>query len=159
MLRAQFASLAVAFGLVTIMLLAAYRRIRETLASLVPIGLTVLTLLGFIAVSGIQLNLLTAVISSIVIGVGIDYAIHFVAAIDNARPDGDGYVLRAIDRAGRPIAANALGIAIALTALWISPLKVHSQVSMIMWVAMSVAALSAMTLIPALLPRPGVAGD
>ncbi len=158
-LRAQFASLAVAFALVTIMLLLAYRRIRETLASLVPIGLTVLTLLGFIAVSGIQLNLLTAVISSIVIGVGIDYAIHFVAAIDNARPAGDGYVLRAIDRAGRPIAANALGIAIALTALWISPLKVHSQVSMIMWVAMTVAALSAMTIIPALLPSPGVAGD
>jgi predicted RND superfamily exporter protein len=155
-LRAQFTSLAVAFALVTIMLLVAYRRLRETLASLVPIALTVLTLLGFIAVSGIQLNLLTAVISSIVIGVGIDYSIHFVAAIDNARPDGDGYVLRAIDRAGRPIAANALGIAVALSALWISPLQIHAQVSMIMWIAMTVAALSAITIIPALLPSAAV---
>ena len=59
--------------------------------------------------------LVTAVASSIVIGVGIDYAIHLVAAIDNARPDGDGYVLRAIDKAGRPIVANALGIAVAMT--------------------------------------------
>jgi predicted RND superfamily exporter protein len=155
-LRAQVASLLVAFALVTAMLLLAYRRLRETLASLVPIALTVLTLLGFIAVSGIQLNLLTAVISSIVIGVGIDYAIHFVAAIDNARRDGAGFVLRAIDRAGRPIVANALGIAIALSALWVSPLKVHSQVSMIMWVAMTVAALSALAIIPAMLPREGV---
>ena len=93
------------------------------------------------------------------IGVGIDYAIHFVAAIDYARPDGDGYVLRAIDRAGRPIVANALGIAVALSALWLSPLQVHLQVSMIMWVAMTVAALSALLIIPALLDRRGVRED
>jgi predicted RND superfamily exporter protein len=154
--RAQVVSLAVAFLLVAIMLGMAYRRWRETLASLVPIALTVATLLGFIAASGIQLNLMTAVVSSIVLGVGIDYAIHFVAAIDNARPQGDGYVLAAIDRAARPIVANALGIAIALSALWLSPLKSHAQVSMVMWVAMITAALAALLVIPALLPRSGV---
>jgi hypothetical protein len=106
--------------------------------------------------SGINLNLVTAVISSIVIGVGIDYAIHFIAAINTARPQGDGYVLRAIDRAGRPIVANALGIAVAMTALWLSPLKVHSQVSMIMWVAMITSALTALVVIPVFLPRSAV---
>ena len=156
-LRAQVVSLVVAFVLVTVLLALAYRRLRETLASLVPIALTVMVLLSFIAVSGIQLNLLTAVISGIIIGVGIDYAIHFVAAIDYARRDGDGFVLRAIDRAGRPIVANALGIALALSALWLSPLAVHPQISMIMWVSMTTAALTALVLIPALLPRSGVA--
>ncbi len=157
-LRAQVVSLLVAFALVTTMLALAYRRLRETLASLVPVALTVLVLLSFIAVSGIQLNLLTAVISGIIIGVGIDYAIHFIAAIDYARDDGDGYVLRAIDRAGRPIVANALGIALALSALWLSPLAVHPQISMIMWVSMTTAALAALLVIPALLPREGVLG-
>ncbi len=156
-LRAQVVSLAVAFILVALMLALAYRRLRETLASLVPIALTIVTMLGFVAISGIQLNLLTAVLSGIVIGVGIDYAIHFVAAIDYARKDGDGYVLRAIDRAGRPIVANALGIAVALSALWLSPLAIHPQISMIMWVAMSTAAITALVVIPALLPRQGVA--
>jgi hypothetical protein len=146
----------VAFALVFVMLLVAYRRLRETIVSLVPVTLTIATLLGFVAISGIQLNLLTAIVSSIVLGVGIDYSIHFVAAIDNARADGDGYVLRAIDRAGRPIVANALGIAIALTGLWLSPLAIHPQVSMIMWVSMSTAALTALTVIPAMLPREGV---
>ncbi len=155
-LRSQVISLVVAFALVTAMLAAAYRRWRQTLVSLVPILLTVLTLLGFIAASGIQLNLLTAVVSSIVLGVGIDYAIHFVAAIDYARREGDGYVLRAIDRAGRPIVANALGIAIALSALWLSPLKIHPQISMIMWVGMTTAGSTALLVIPALLPRSGV---
>ena len=158
-LQAQVASLIVAFALVTVMLAIAYRKVRQTLVSLVPILLTVLTLLGFLAASGIQLNLLTAVISSIVIGVGIDYAIHYVAAIDHARAAGEGYVYRALDKAGRPIVANALGIAVGLTALWLSPLKIHSQVSMIMWVSMITAALTALVVIPALLERDGVAGS
>lgn len=157
-LDAQFISLIVAFALVAVLLALSYRRARETVASLVPIALTIATLLGFIAVSGIQLNLLTAVVSSIVLGVGIDYAIHFVAAIDIARRDGPGYVYRAIDRAGRPIVANALGIAIALTALWLSPLAIHSQVSMIMWVGMATAGLTALVVLPALLPKEGVKG-
>jgi predicted RND superfamily exporter protein len=155
-LNAQVVSLVVAYILVTVMLLVAYRKIRETLVSLVPITLTLAAMLGFIAVSGIQLNLLTAVISSIVIGVGIDYAIHFIAAINIARSDGDGYVLRAIDKASRPIVANALGIAVALSALWLSPLKIHMQVSQIMWVAMITAAVATLVVIPALLPRSAV---
>ena len=63
-----------------------------------------------------------------------------------------GIVLRAIDKAGRPIVANALGIAVALTALWLSPLKAHSQISMIMWVSMTsvTPAASRRSAIPAL---------
>ena len=139
-----------------ILLFVTYRRLRPTLVALVPLVLTIAALLGFIAASGIQLNLITAVASSIVIGVGIDYAIHFVAAIDHARDGGPGYVLRAIDRAGRPIVANALGIAIALSALLLSPLRPHHHISGIMWVSMTVAALGALIVIPALLPRAGV---
>lgn len=157
-LNAQATSLVVAYALVALMLAISYRRVRETVVSLVPITLTLVALLGFIAVSGIQLNLLTAVVSSIVLGVGIDYAIHFVAAISLARTDGPGYVLRAIDKAGRPIVANALGIAVGLTALWLSPLKIHLQVSMIMWVAMITAGAATLVVIPALLPREGVTG-
>jgi predicted RND superfamily exporter protein len=155
-LNAQFISLIVAYVLVAALLAFAYRRVWETVVSLVPITLTILTLLAFIALSGMQLNLLTAVVSSIVLGVGIDYVIHYLAAIDHARAAGDGYVLRAIDRAGPPIVANALGIAIALTALWLSPLKIHGQLSQIMWVAMVTAGLTSLLVVPALLPRAGV---
>ena len=156
-IRSQVVSLAVAFGLVTLLLGIAYRRVRETVISLVPIALTVATLLAFLAVSGIQLNLLTAVLSSIVIGVGIDYAIHFVAGLDLERGNGDGYALRAVESVGRPIVANALGIAVALSALWLSPLAIHGQVSMIMWVSMVTASATALIVIPALLPRESVA--
>jgi uncharacterized protein len=152
-LDAQRWSVVVALALVAAMLLVTYRRLRPTLVALLPLILTIVALLGFIAASGIQLNLITAVASSIVIGVGIDYAVHFVAAIDHARPGGPGYVMRGIDRAGRPIVANALGIAIALTALLLSPLRPHHHISGIMWVSMTVAALGALLVIPLLLGR------
>ena len=152
---AQVWSVVAALALVGILLLVTYRRLRPTLVALIPLVMTIAALLGFIAASGIQLNLITAIASSIVIGVGIDYSIHFVAAIDHSRAGGPGYVLRAIDRAGRPIVANALGIAVALTALLLSPLRPHHHISGIMWVSMTVAALSALLVIPALLPREG----
>ncbi|MHB1345767.1 MAG: MMPL family transporter [Thermoleophilia bacterium] len=109
-LRAQFGSLGMAFLLVVVMLFVAYRRVRETLVALAPLVLTVGVLLGFIAAADIRLNLVTAIVSSIVLGVGIDYAIHFI----------------------------------------------HGNISMLMWVSMSTAALAALAVIPALMPREGL---
>ncbi|MEE2830212.1 MAG: MMPL family transporter [Myxococcota bacterium] len=150
-LWAQLKSLAAAFALVFLLLLIAYRRLELTFTAMIPLGLTCAVLLGFIAVSGIQLHLLTAIISAIVIGVGIDYAIHLVAAIEHARAKGPGYVLRGIDKAGRPILANALGIAVGMSALLLSPLKPHNQIAVIMWVSMITAAVTALLVIPAMI--------
>jgi predicted RND superfamily exporter protein len=154
-LRAQLNSLGAAFALVFLLLLIAYRRLGQTLIAMIPLVLTCAVLLGFIAVSGIQLHLLTAIISAIVIGVGIDYAIHLVAAIEHARDAGPGYVLRGIDKAGRPIVANALGIAAGMSALFMSPLKPHNQIAAIMWVSMITAATTALLIIPALSGKEG----
>ena len=99
------------------------------------------------------------VASSIVLGVGIDYAIHLIAAIEHARradPARGGWVLRGLHAATRPIVANALGVAVGLTALQFSPLRPHHQISALMWVAMLVAATATLVLIPAASPRPGV---
>jgi hypothetical protein len=155
--RAQVGSLIAAFALVFLMLAVTYRRLRNTVVALIPIALTVTALLAFISASDINLNLVTAIASSIVVGVGIDYAIHLIAAIEHQKKDGmPGYVLRAIDKAGRPIVANALGIAIGLTGLWLSPFQMHQHISMIMWVSMTTAALAALTVIPALMPKDGL---
>ena len=159
-LDAQLQSLVAAFALVFIMLIAVYRSLRLTLVSLIPLALTVSLTLGFISASGIMLNLITAIVSSIIIGVGIDYSIHFIAAINYAR-DGlegvqQGYVLIALEKVGRPIIANSLGIAIALSALWVSPLKTHGEISMIMWVSMVPAAVLTLLVVPALMPSKGL---
>ena len=155
--RAQGTSLALAFVLVAILLLVTYRRWSTTLVALLPLAVTVATLLAFLAASGIQLNLLTAVASSIVIGVGIDYAIHLIAALQHARAEGPGWVRRAIRVAGRPILANAIGVPVGLSALFFSPLAPHGQIATLMWVAMATAAVTTFAFIPAFEAREGVA--
>ena len=157
--RAQAGSLGVAFVLVALLLWVTYRRLGRALLALAPITLTVAVVLGFLAASGIHLNLITVVASSIVLGVGIDYAIHLVAAIEHARrqaPDRPGWVRTGLRAATRPIAANALGVAVGLSALQLSPLRPHHQISALMWVAMLVAAALTLVLIPAASPRAGI---
>ncbi len=151
--RAQAGSLALAFVLVGVLLLVVYRRLGTTLLALFPIAVTVATLLGFLALSGIQLNLITAIASSIVIGVGIDYAIHLIAALEHARADGGAWVRRALRTAGRPILANAIGIPVGLSALLASPFAPHTQIAALMWVAMLSAAATTLLILPALAPR------
>ncbi len=157
--RAQSVSLLVAFALVAAMLVLTYRRVGTALLALVPLALGVATMLGFLAASGIQLNLITAVASSIVIGVGIDYAIHLIAAIESARaaePGRPGWVRRGIAAAGRPIVANGLGVPVGLTALLLSPLAPHGHIAALMWVAMTTSAFAALVIIPAFAPRVAV---
>jgi len=158
-MRAQMTSLGLALALVALMLLVVYRRIGSTLIALVPMLVTIAVLLGFLAASGIQLHLLTAIVSSIVIGVGIDYGIHLFASIELERRKGPGYAVRAIRAVGRPILANALGISVGLSALFISPLRPHAQISMVMWVSMMVGSVTTLLFIPALLGREAVAEE
>lgn len=158
-MEAQMKSLALALILVALMLLIVYRRVVMTLIALVPMVVTIAVLLGFLAASGIHLHLLTAIVSSIVIGVGIDYVIHLFASVELQREEGPGYAVRAVRAVGRPILANALGISVGLSALFFSPLRPHAQISMVMWVSMIVGAVTTLVFVPALLPREAVRED
>ncbi|MFC1529574.1 RND family transporter [Gemmatimonadota bacterium] len=154
--QAQQRSLSMAFLLIGILLVLIYRRLRESLFAFIPLVLTAISLLSFLSLSGIHLNFSNAVLGSIVIGAGVDYSIHLLAAIDFHRSGGSGYVSRAIDYASLPILANAIGITIGFSALLLSPLRPHVHVAFIMWITMLVAAVSALVIIPAAYPRDAI---
>jgi predicted RND superfamily exporter protein len=46
------------------------------------------------------------------------------------------------------VLANAFGLAIGLSALFFSPLRIHMQAASVMWVAMVVSSLAALLLVP-----------
>lgn len=142
-----------AFVCIAFLLAVAYRSEWESMVALVPLTATAGALLAFVAVAEIQINLVTAAVAGVVIGVGVDYAIHLIAAIHFERPLGDGYVGRALEQTALPIAANALGIALSMSALWLSPIRPPGQIAAIMWVTMLAGALSALVIIPACYPR------
>ncbi|MFC1628921.1 RND family transporter [Gemmatimonadota bacterium] len=157
--RAQKRSLSLAFVLIWITLLLMYRRLRRSLLALIPIITSTVALLSFLSLCGTHLNVSNAVMASIVIGIGVDYAIHFLAAVNHHQGDGPGYATRAIGDAGLPIIANAIGIAIGFSTLYLSPLRPHVHIASIMWVTMLIAAFSALVVIPALFPKTAFTGE
>ncbi|MFW6151250.1 MAG: efflux RND transporter permease subunit [Chloroflexota bacterium] len=147
----QVKSLGLALALVFIMLIISLRRGRAALIALAPILITVLAIMGVLALSGFHLNLVTATLSAVAVGVGGDYSIHLISGIEYYRKRGlagPEAVEAALSTVSRPILANAFELAIGLSVLFLSPLHIHTQVATVMWVAMMVSSLVALTLIP-----------
>jgi len=151
--KSQERSLGLALVLIFIMMLISIRRIGAALAAMLPIVITIIAIMGMLSITKFHLNVLTANISAIAIGVGVDYAIHLISGIYYFRNMGMGRgesVDSALVSLSRPILANALGLAIGLSALYLSPLRIHTQVASVMWVAMIVSALATLLLVPIL---------
>ncbi len=77
--RALQVSLPVAVILCLIVATTFLRSIRYGLASIVPILMVVAWLYAFMELAGYAINLVTATIAAVSIGIGIDFAIHFIA--------------------------------------------------------------------------------
>ena len=156
MIAGQKMSLIIAFGLVFIFLLISLRKFVVSVFAMLPILLTTAFMFAFLGFTGISLNLFTTTIFSITIGVGIDYAIHFASIYGEYKKsgmEGKDAVDEALRFSSRPIIANALGFAMALSALMISPLKVHLYVSSLMWVSMILSSLLSLSFLPTLLRK------
>jgi len=149
--RSQIRSLGLAFVVIFIMLIATIRKLRAALVALIPIAITVTAIMGMLVITKFNLNVVTANLSAIAIGVGVDYSIHLVSGIYYFRERGHKgreCVDLAISTVSKPILANAFGLAIGLSVLFLSPLRIHLQVAAVMWVAMVVSSMAALLLIP-----------
>ena len=156
MINNQTKTLGIAFLLIFILLYISLKKLKPAFISLLPIGFTVIILYGFLGLSGISLNLFTATIFSITIGVGIDYAIHFTSvwmSFKNRGFNSREAVKKSYNYTSRPILANAFGLAIGLSALLLSPLRIHFFVSVLMWVSMMAGVLLSLSFLPTVLSR------
>lgn len=55
-----------------------YRRLSDTLLSLAPLGVGIVWMLGGMAALGFDMNFFNVFVSSMIIGIGIDYGVHMV---------------------------------------------------------------------------------
>lgn len=156
MIGNQTKSLIVAFILIFGLLLISLRDFKPAIISLLPIVVTVIFLYGFLGLTGISLNVFTTTIFSITIGVGIDYAIHFTSVWMRFRQKGyssEEATEKTYTYTSRPILANAFGLAIGLSALVFSPLRIHLYVSVLMWASMIAGVFLSLSFLPTLLKK------
>lgn len=149
----QLNSILFALGVVLLLMLISLRSFKLAILSILPIVITIITLYGFLGLTQIPLNITTVMIFSITIGVGIDYAVHYSSTYRHFLKEGMSN-LEAIDMsyqyASRPIMTNAFGISLGLSIMMFSPLTIHFNVSVLMWVSMIVSVFVTLTLLPTL---------
>jgi len=141
-------SLSAALIMIFFLMLLVLKKFLPSLISITPVMITISVLFGFLGFTGITLNLVTAAIFSITIGVGIDYAVHF-SSVAKTYNDVD----KAFKITSKPIIANSLGLALGMSALFFSPFAIHSQLSIMMWLTMITSMGLTLILMPTLLSK------
>ena len=68
----------VGFLLVALLLFLDFRSLRDTLLSLTPLLVGILWMLGLMAVLGLKANFMNIFVSTMIIGIGVDYGLHMI---------------------------------------------------------------------------------
>ena len=122
------------------------------LVAVLPLGFAIVMSFGMMGFSGMTLNIATAMVSSITIGIGIDYAIHFISRYKEAyRESGSAAaaVAQTASTSGRAILFNAVSVIGGFMVLLFSAFSALKSFGGMISLSMAVSAVSALTVIPA----------
>ena len=122
--------------------------------SIIPIVFTVSVIYGFLGFSGIRLDFATMMTASVSIGVGIDYSIHFIHSVLKNKDKGyalEEAVHHAFLEKGKAILTNSLAVMAGFIVLLLSSMSPLRDFGGIMAGSMFLAALSSLTVLPAMI--------
>lgn len=125
-INGQVMSLVFSLLTIAIIVFLLFKNFSAALISLIPISAAVLFNFGIMGWLGIRLDLATAIIASIAIGIGIDDTIHFLNNYRYYRSEGLGVqdgIETTIKTAGRAIIYTSLALALGFLVLVISSFK------------------------------------
>ena len=152
-LTGQINSLILAILIVLVLLTIIFRSFKGGLISTIPILASVIFLLGFMGITGITLNPATALLSSIMIGVGVDYTIHFLWRYKSELVFSDHReaIIKTLTTTGRGIVYNALSVIVGFSVLVFSGFTSIRFFGYLVLISIGVCLISALFVIPSIL--------
>ncbi len=151
--KGQVKSLILAMVVVFVLLSIIFRSGRAGFLSALPLSVAILVLFGLMGFFGIALDIATALLSSIMIGVGIDYTIHFLWRFKEERARGIEHKEAAyitLTTTGRGIVFNAISVIIGFLALTLSNFAPLRFFGALVVISISTCLISALILIPSI---------
>ncbi len=143
------------FVVVLIMMSLLFRSFPLGLISMVPLTITIASTYGYIGWSGRDYDMPIAVLSSLALGLSVDFSIHFIQRFREAHRDYGGDVNAAMDAVfGLPsvaLARNVVVIALGFVPMFFSNLMPYVTVGAFFFAIMILSGLSTFVLLPALL--------
>lgn len=158
MVNGMLKSLAGAFLVVFLMMTVLFRSARIGLFAMVPLSLTILGVYGIIGWIGKDYDMPIAVLSSLTLGLSVDFAIHFIERTRNLLRSTGSFATateKIFEEPARAIARNAIVIAIGFTPLFFAPLMPYITVGAFMAAIMALSGVTTLILLPALMSWAG----
>jgi hydrophobe/amphiphile efflux-3 (HAE3) family protein len=152
--RGQFYSLGIALLIVFVILASIFRSFQAGLISIIPLGISIVMLFGIMGYTGVRLDAATALLSSVMIGVGVDYTIHFLWRYKEERhqhrPRNEA-VITTLTTTGRGIIFNAFSVIIGFIVLIISSFTPIRFFGILIVVSIFSCLIGALIVLPALI--------
>lgn len=152
-------SLVGAFGTVFLMMIVLFRSLRLGLLAMIPLSVTILGVYGAIGWIGKDYDMPIAVLSSLTLGLSVDFAIYFIQRMRSLLHESGSFAtatVKIFEEPARAIARNAIVIAIGFAPLFFAPLVPYITVGAFMAAIMAVSGIATLVLLPALM---GIAGS
>jgi predicted RND superfamily exporter protein len=146
-------SLIFAIVIIVILLVIIFRSFTSGWLGALPLVYTIITLFGTMGWLGIKLDIGTAMLSSIAIGVGVDYTIHFFWRLKQELSVGKNYqeaIHTTLTTTGRGITINAFSVMIGFAILLVSSFVTIKYFAFLIIFSVFVCLLGALVLMPAL---------
>ncbi len=147
-------ALAGSFLTVLLMMIGLFRSFRLGVLSMIPLTTTIVLVYGFIGFAGRPYDMPIAVLSSLTLGLSIDFAIHFLQRTREAYRDSRdlGHAIRYIfESPSHAITRNILVIAIGFVPMFFANLVPYVTVSAFFFAIMLISGLTTLFSFPAIL--------
>jgi len=152
--RALLISLPVALILCLIISAVFLRSLRYGLASIAPIVMVVAWLYGFMYLAGFAINLVTATIGAVSIGIGIDFAIHFIVRYrQELQRLGSRHAAAVVTGEGTGLAlvASAASSAVGFAILALAPMPLFAAYGLLTALMITMALVATLAVLPSIL--------
>lgn len=141
--------------LLTLLIAAALlRSIRYAVASVIPIGFVVLGVYAFMSLAGFTINVVTATIAAIAVGVGIDFSTHFTARFREElehQPTRLDALRRAGEGTGGALVLSALTSILGFAVMALAPTPIFATFGILTAVMIALALIAALVVLPSVL--------
>ncbi|QDV04915.1 MMPL family protein [Planctomycetes bacterium Poly30] len=154
MVAGMLKSLGGAFVVVLLLMVVLFRSLAWGLLAMVPLTLTIALVYGAVGLMGKPYDMPVAVLSSLALGLAIDFAIHFLArARREVERQGSWAAALPVmfDEPARAISRNAIVIAVGFLPLLFAPLVPYQTVGVLLAAILGISGVATLLLLPALL--------
>lgn len=151
--QGQVTSLSVSLVIVFIMMSIVFRSLIGGLLSIIPLSSAIILVFGSMGYLGIELNIATAMLSSIMIGVGVDYTLHFLWHLRDHIREGEEMeeaIFSTLRISGKGIIFNAFSVIIGFTVLTLSEFLPVYFFGFLIVMSISMCLFGALAILPAL---------